>query len=71
MIQRHRCYFPLQFSTVSKQRGFNYAKRGVEAASLAVAGLGGQSSVDSEEEQEHQSCYALMDKGVAAWHYPA
>ena len=25
-IQRHRCYFPLQFSTVSKQGGFNYMR---------------------------------------------
>ena len=64
-VQRHRCYFLLQFSTVSK-RGFNFLqvamkKRGVEAASVAVAGLGGRSAWTRGE-----SCHALMDKGVAA-----
>ena len=64
-VQRHRCYFLLQFSTVSK-RGFNFLqvamkKRGVEAASVAVAGLGGRAAWTRGE-----SCHALMDKGVAA-----
>ena len=48
------------------KRGFNFLqvamkKRGVEAASVAVAGLGGRAAWTRGE-----SCHALMDKGVAA-----